>query len=228
MAYDLTIVLPTFNESGNVGPIVDRLEKALRGIRYEVIFVDDDSPDGTADVVRRLAERYDNLRVLQRIGRRGLASACIEGILAAAAPFVAVMDADMQHDETVLPEMLRRMREGSLDLVVGSRNIAGGSMGEFASWRVKLSQLGKRLSLMGAEHKLSDPMSGFFMVRVETFERFAHRLSGIGFKILLDMVLSAGPGLRIGEVPYRFREREHGESKLDVLVGLEYFEPAGG
>jgi dolichol-phosphate mannosyltransferase len=224
MAHDLAIVLPTFNESGNVGPMVDRLEKALKGIPYEVIFVDDDSPDGTADMVRRLAERHDNLRVLQRIGRRGLASACIEGIMAAAAPFVAVIDADMQHDETVLPEMLRRMREENLDLVVGSRNIAGGSMGEFASWRVKLSQLGRRLSLMGAEHELSDPMSGFFMVRVATFERFAHRLSGIGFKILLDIVLSAGPGLRVAEVPYRFRQREHGESKLDVLVGLEYFE----
>ena len=224
MAYDLAIVLPTFNESANVGPMVDRLEKALAGIHYEVIFVDDDSPDGTADVVRRLARDHDNLRVLHRIGRRGLASACIEGILAASAPFVAVMDADLQHDESILPEMLRRMREENLDLVVGSRNIAGGSMGEFSSWRVKLSQLGKRLSLMGAEHELSDPMSGFFMVRVTTFERFAHRLSGIGFKILLDIVLSAGPGLRVGEVPYRFRLREHGESKLDVMVGLEYFE----
>ena len=224
MAYDLAIVLPTFNESGNVGPIVDRLEKALKGIRYEVIFVDDDSPDGTADVVRRLAERHDNVRVLQRIGRRGLASACIEGILGAAALYVAVMDADMQHDEAVLPEMLRRIREENLDLVVGSRNMAGGSMGEFTRWRVKFSQLGKRLSLMGAEHELSDPMSGFFMVRVSTFERFAHRLSGIGFKILLDIVLSAGPGLKMGEVPYCFRQREHGESKLDMLVGLEYFE----
>jgi len=171
-----------------------------------------------------LAEKHDNLRVLQRIGRRGLASACIEGILGAAAPIVAVMDADMQHDESILPEMLRRMREENLDLVVGSRNIAGGSMGEFTKSRVKLSQLGRRLSLMGAEHELSDPMSGFFMVRVATFEQFAHRLSGIGFKILLDIVLSAGPGLRVGEVPYRFRLREHGESKLDLLVGLEYFE----
>jgi dolichol-phosphate mannosyltransferase len=224
MAYDLAIVLPTFNESGNVGPIVDRLDKALKSIRYEVLFVDDDSPDGTADVVRRLAEQHDNLRVLQRIGRRGLASACIEGILGAAAPVVAVMDADMQHDETILPKMLRLMREENLDLVVGSRNMAGGSMGEFSRTRVKLSQLGRRLSLMGAEHELSDPMSGFFMVRVATFERFAHRLSGIGFKILLDIVLSAGPGLRVGEVPYRFRQREHGESKLDLLVGLEYFE----
>src|SRR5208282_1581549 len=108
--------------------------------------------------------------------------------------------------------------------VVGSRNMAGGSMGEFAKWRVKLSRLGKRLSLMGAEHSLTDPMSGFFMVRFTAFERFAHRLSGIGFKILLDIVLSAGPGLRIGEVAYHFRPREHGESKLDLLVGLEYFE----
>lgn len=224
MAYDLAIVLPTLNESGNVGPLIDRLEKALTGIHYEVLFVDDDSPDGTADVVRHLARDRDNLRVLHRIGRRGLASACIEGILAASAPFVAVMDADMQHDESVLPEMLRRMQEENFDLVVGSRNIAGGSMGEFASWRVKLSQLGKRMSLMGAEHQLSDPMSGYFMVRVATFERFAHRLSGIGFKILLDIVLSAGPDLRISEVPYRFRLREHGESKLDLMVGLEYFE----
>ena len=181
MAYDLAIVLPTFNESGNVGPIVDRLAKALAGIHYEVIFVDDDSPDGTADVVRRLAEQHDNVRVLQRIGRRGLASACIEGILGASAPFVAVMDADLQHDETVLPEMLRRIRDENLDLVVGSRNIAGGSMGEFASWRVKLSQLGKRLSLMGAEHELSDPMSGFFMVRFHDIRAvrapaFWHRL----------------------------------------------------
>src|SRR5208282_5674151 len=224
MAYDLAIVLPTFNESKNVGPILDRLETALKGIRYEVIFVDDDSPDGTADAVRRMAEQHNNLRVLQRIGRRGLASACIEGILGAAAPLVAVMDADMQHDESILPEMLRRIREENLDLVVGSRNIAGGSMGEFTKSRVKLSQLGRRLSLMGAEHELSDPMSGFFMVRVASFEQFAHRLSGIGFKILLDIVLSAGPGLRIGEVPYRFRLREHGESKLDVMVGLEYFE----
>ncbi len=224
MAYDLAIVLPTFNESANVGPIVDRLEKSLAGIRYEVLFVDDDSPDGTADVVRRLETTHENVRVLQRIGRRGLASACIEGILAAAAPYVAVMDADMQHDESILPAMLRKMHAENLDLVVGSRNMAGGSMGEFAAWRVKLSQLGKRLSLMGAEHELSDPMSGFFLVRVKTFEQFAHRLSGIGFKILLDIVLSAGPGLKIGEVPYRFRQREHGESKLDMLVGLEYFE----
>ncbi len=224
MAYDLAIVLPTYNESKNIVPMLDRLERALGGIRYEVLFVDDDSPDGTADLVRSIARDRGHVRVVHRIGRRGLASACIEGILAASAPFVAVMDADMQHDESILPQMLARIREENLDLVIGSRNIAGGSMGEFAPWRVKLSQWGRRLSLMGAAHELSDPMSGYFMVRVSSFERFAHRLSALGFKILLDIVLSAGPELRIAEVPYRFRLREHGESKLDMMVGLEYLE----
>jgi dolichol-phosphate mannosyltransferase len=224
MGYELAVVLPTFNESKNVRPLMECLEKALAGVRYEVIFVDDDSPDGTAAVVRLLAKSKDNVRVIHRIGRRGLSSACIEGILAASAPFVAVMDADMQHDESALPVMLRKIQDENLDLVVGSRNCAGGSMGEFASWRVKLSQMGRKLSRMGCEHELSDPMSGFFMVRFSKFESFAHKLSAIGFKILLDMVLSAGPDLKIGEVPYRFRLREHGESKLDFMVGLEYFE----
>jgi len=224
MGYELAVVLPTFNESKNVRPLIECLERALEGVRYEVIFVDDDSPDGTAALVRQASRSNDNVRVIHRIGRRGLASACIEGIMAASAPFVAVMDADMQHDERILPEMLRKIREENLDLVVGTRNAEGGSMGEFSPWRVKLSQMGRKLSSMGCEHELSDPMSGFFMVRFTKFESFAHKLSAIGFKILLDMVLSAGADLKIGEVPYRFRLREFGESKLDFMVGLEYFE----
>jgi dolichol-phosphate mannosyltransferase len=223
MAFELAIIVPTFNESENIACVVDRLEAALAGIHYEVIVVDDDSPDHTVDVVRGLARQRDYVRVLHRIGRRGLSSACTEGILASCAPVVAVMDADMQHDERVLPEMLRRLREEQLDLVVGSRNIAGGGMAEFAKSRVWLSHLGKRLSRICGAHKLSDPMSGFFMMRFEVFEPIAYRLSGIGFKILLDIVSSAGPHLRIGEVPYQFRNRAHGESKLDSVVGLEYF-----
>ena len=224
MAFDLAIVLPTLNESENIAFLLDRLERALAGIHYEVIFVDDDSPDNTAAMVRRLARDHDNVRVLHRIGRRGLSSACIEGILASCAPVVAVMDADMQHDERVLGEMLRRLYEDELDLVVASRNIVGGGMPDFAKRRVWLSHLGKRLSRVCAAHRLSDPMSGFFMMRFQAFERIAHRLSGIGFKILLDIVSSAGPDLRIGEVPYQFRNRAYGESKLDCMAGLEYIQ----
>ena len=222
MAFELAIVVPTLNESENIACLIDRLEVALVGIHYEVIVVDDDSPDQTAAVVLRLARERESLRVLQRIGRRGLSSACTEGILASNAPVVAVIDADMQHDERVLPEMLRRLREEQLDLVVGSRNIAGGGMAELAKGRVWLSHLGRLLSRICAAHQLSDPMSGLFMIRFEAFEEIAQRLSGVGFKILLDIVSSAGPHLRIGEVPYQFRNRAHGESKLGCVVGLEY------
>ncbi len=223
-SYDLCIVIPTLNERENIGLLLDRLRNTLHDIRYEVIVVDDDSPDGTAAVVKRLSRTQDNLHVLHRIGRRGLSSACIEGMLATSAPFIAVMDADLQHDETVLPEMVRRIASDNLDLVVGSRNIGGGSMGDFGSWRVRLSRLGRRLSGVERHATLTDPMSGFFIVRRSFFERVAHRLTGIGFKILLDIVLSADGQVRVGEVPYHFRLRQHGQSKLDLIVGLEYLE----
>jgi dolichol-phosphate mannosyltransferase len=223
-SYDLCIVIPTLNERENIGILLEKLRNTLHDIRYEVIVVDDDSPDGTAAVVKHLSRTHDNLHVLHRIGRRGLSSACIEGMLATSAPYIAVMDADLQHDETVLPEMHRKISSEDLDLVVGSRNIGGGSMGDFSDWRIKLSRLGRRLSGVERHAHLTDPMSGFFIVRRSFFERIAHRLTAIGFKILLDIVLSADGQVRVGEVPYHFRLRQHGQSKLDLIVGLEYLE----
>jgi len=223
-AYDLCIVIPTLNERENIGLLLEKLRNTLHDIRYEVIVVDDDSPDGTAALVKRLSRLQQNLHVLHRIGRRGLSSACIEGMLATSAPYIAVMDADLQHDETVLPEMYRLISADHLDLVVGSRNIGGGSMGDFSDWRIKLSRLGRRLSGVERHAHLTDPMSGFFIVRRSFFERIAHRLTGIGFKILLDIVLSSEGQVRVGEVPYHFRLRQHGQSKLDLIVGLEYLE----
>jgi dolichol-phosphate mannosyltransferase len=145
-------------------------------------------------------------------------------MLATSAPYIAVMDADLQHDETVLPEMVRKISSEDLDLVVGSRNIGGGSMGDFSNWRIKLSRLGRRLSGVERHAHLTDPMSGYFIVRRSFFERVAHRLTAIGFKILLDIVLSTDGQVRVGEVPYHFRLRQHGQSKLDLIVGLEYLE----
>ncbi|MGC2161464.1 MAG: glycosyltransferase family 2 protein [Silvibacterium sp.] len=219
--YDLCVVIPTYNERENIVPLFARLRAALAGIRYEVILVDDDSPDGTAETARAAAGEQTNLRVLERIGRRGLASACIEGMLATSAPMLAVMDADLQHDEGILPQMLRMMQSGKYDLVVGSRHAEGGSMGEMAPWRVFLSRMGRRLCRL---KKPSDPMSGFFMIRRTSFESVAHRLSGIGFKILLDLLLTGRETLRVGEIPYHFRPRQHGKSKLDVIEGLAYAE----
>jgi dolichol-phosphate mannosyltransferase len=219
---EVSIVIPTFNESGNVSRLLDLLEQALRGISYEAIFVDDDSPDGTAEAVRAIAQRDPRVRVLRRIGRSGLASACVEGMMTASAPYVAVMDADLQHDERILPEMLRRAREDRLDIVVGSRNVAGGGMGDFAAERVALSGWGRKISQLVCRSEVSDPMSGFFLADRRFLEEVIYDVSAIGFKILVDLLASAKRPVRLGEVPYTFRNREEGESKLDVLVMVEY------
>jgi dolichol-phosphate mannosyltransferase len=219
---ELAIVIPTYNERGNVAELVSRLDRALAGIRFEILFVDDDSPDGTAEAVRELALGRPWVRVIRRIGRRGLASASLEGMLATVAPAIAVMDADLQHDERVLRQMLETLRDQSLDVVVGTRNTGGGSMGDFSPWRIRLSNLGRRISRMVTRVDISDPMSGFFMVTCGFLNEVVHRTSGVGFKILVDLLASARRPLRVGEVAYTFRNREHGESKLDINVGLEY------
>ncbi len=215
-------MIPTYNECRNVALVVERLRTVLAGVRWEVFFVDDDSPDGTASEVRQLAAADPQVRVLHRIGRRGLASACVEGMLATSARFLAVMDADLQHDESILPAMLEQIRRGDVDLVVASRNVGSGSKGEFARRRVVLSDFGASLSRLVCKTKISDPMSGFFIVTRDCFFSVVRRLSNTGFKILVDIVASADRELRVAEVPYTFRLRQHGESKLDVNVGLEY------
>jgi dolichol-phosphate mannosyltransferase len=219
---EVSIIVPTFNERENILPLLERLRSVLHGTVFEVVFVDDDSPDGTADVVRQTARTAPRVRVIQRIGRRGLASAGLEGMLSASAPYLAIMDADLQHDESVLPLMLEKIRSGMYDLVVGSRNIQGGGMGGFAPERVALSQLGRRVSKLVSRHELSDPMSGFFMLTREFFDEVMRRTTGVGFKILLDLVASSPRPVRVAEVPYIFRERKHGESKLDINVAVEY------
>ena len=221
---ELTIVIPTYNERNNLVPFMTSLAAALRGVDYEVIVVDDDSMDSTAAAARSLAQHDRRIRVLQRIGRRGLASAAVEGMLAASSPFLLVMDADLQHDERIIPSMLEKIKHESLDVVVATRNAEGGSMGEFAPERVGLSKAGRFLSSMVCKTPISDPMSGFFLVRSEYFHRVVHNLSCVGFKILVDLLASARGPVRVGEVGFRFRNRIHGESKLDILVGLEYLQ----
>jgi dolichol-phosphate mannosyltransferase len=219
---ELTVVVPCFNERANVAPLVARLGAALDGIAWEVVFVDDDSPDGTANEARRLARGDARVRCIRRVGRRGLASAVIEGALSSSSDFIAVMDGDLQHDETRLPVMLAALRSGA-DLAVGSRHLQGGDAAGLSShWRHMLSDAGLRLARRFLRLRLSDPMSGFFMLPRPLFERLAPRLTGQGFKILLDLALSAREKLRIAEIPYRFNARVAGESKLDILVLAQF------
>jgi dolichol-phosphate mannosyltransferase len=218
----LAVVVPTLNERDNIAPLLARLGDALTGIAWEAVFVDDDSQDGTTELLLRLQSTMPRVRVIRRIGRRGLSSACIEGMLSTGAPFVAVIDADLQHDESILPRMLETLRERDLDIVVGSRFAAGGSAGAFSSRRLLLSRLGRLLSRTISRAELSDPMSGFFVLRRSFFEETARELSGQGFKILLDLFASAPRPVRFAEVPFTFRPRHSGESKLDALVVLDY------
>ena len=219
---ELTVVVPTFNERDNIVPLVERLIKVLAGTDWEVVFVNDDSPDGTAEVVRQLAQTDRRVRCVQRIGRRGLASACVEGMLTSAAPFLAVMDADLQHDEELLPRMLEELRGDGLDIVVGSRYVEGGGVGGWSRLRVGISAMAGRLSRFVVKADIADPMSGFFMIRRDTFHQEVRRLSAQGFKILLDLFASSPAPLRFKELPFQFRARLHGESKLDTLVAWEY------
>jgi dolichol-phosphate mannosyltransferase len=219
---ELSVVVPTFKERGNVAELVRRLDLALAGIAWEAIFVDDNSPDGTAGVVKDIARADPRVRCLRRVGRRGLAGACIEGMLSSAAPYVAVIDADLQHDEKVLPAMLAKLTGGEADLVAATRYVAGGSAEGLAGSRDTISKLATRLThrLVGTE--LSDPMSGFFMMRRDRFDEIAPRLSPAGFKILLDIAATGGGRLRIAEQPYSFGERFDGESKFNAQIGVEF------
>ena len=219
---ELSVIVPTYKERGNVVELVRRLDAALTGIAWEAIFVDDNSPDGTADAVKGIAAADARVRCLRRVGRRGLAGACIEGMLSSAAPYVAVIDADLQHDEKVLPQMLATLAAGKADLVAATRYVEGGSAASFSQGRGAISQLATRLTRRLVSTSLSDPMSGFFMMRRDRLEEVAPRLSPAGFKILLDIATTAGKRLRIAEQPYSFGERSAGESKFNIQIGIEF------
>lgn len=221
-APELSIIVPTFNERANVPILVERLSRLLVSCDWEIVFVDDNSPDGTAAAARAIGETDSRVRCIRRVGRRGLAGACLEGMLASQARYVAVMDADLQHDEALLVPMLDNLRGGRADLVVASRYLDGGSATGLSKQRSRVSRWSNALvrHLLGIE--LTDPMSGHFMIRRDTFEALAPAISSQGFKILLDMLSTAGGRLRTVELPSAFRERQHGESKLDSKIALDF------
>jgi len=219
---EISVVVPTFNERDNVTTLYKRLEATFGATPWEVVFVDDNSPDYTWQVVRELSRRDPRVRCIRRIGRRGLSGACIEGILASSAPYAAVIDADLQHDETQLPKMLAILQSGEAELVVGSRYIEGGSADSFDKKRAGISALATEVAKRTLGVKVSDPMSGFFAIRRDRFEKLAPELSTQGFKILLDIVATGRGELRTREIPFSFGTRLHGESKLDSMVAMDF------
>ncbi|MFY8216100.1 MAG: polyprenol monophosphomannose synthase, partial [Chthoniobacterales bacterium] len=222
MSESVTIVVPAFCERENLRPLVAALHEALDGIEWDIVFVDDDSADGSYDELVALSKRDPRVRFIRRVGRRGLSSACLEGMSVSAAEFIAVMDADMQHDESKLAEMLQILMAGDADVVVGSRYTSDGSVGDWNATRQLVSRVATRIGCLLSRAQVTDPMSGFFMLRRDVYEATVRRMSGKGFKILLDLLMSSPAPLRVREVSYTFRPRIRGESKLDVVVALEY------
>jgi dolichol-phosphate mannosyltransferase len=220
----LSVVIPTRDEAGNVETLLKRLGVALAGIEWEAIFVDDNSTDGTPELLTKIAQADRSVRLIRRIGRRGLASAVVEGALASTTPIVAVIDADLQHDEKILPDLYRAIASGDYELAIGTRYAANGSTGEWAEDRLKISRFATALASPIMKTRLSDPMSGFFAVRRDVLLEAAPKLSTVGYKILLDLVASLPRPLKVAEVGYTFGTRQHGESKLDEMVALEYLE----
>ncbi len=218
----LSIVVPTLNERDNVRELVDRLDRSLAGLTWEIVFVDDDSADGTVDILRDLSRADRRVRLLHRIGRRGLASAVVEGVLATSSPVVAVLDSDLQHDEALLPAMLGRLVAADCDVVVASRYMTTGGVGDWTQGRLFVSRVATKLAELLLHSELTDPMSGFFMIKRTAFDQVVRSLSNQGYKILLDILLSAKPALRVEEIPYTFRSRRSGESKLDTTAVIDY------
>jgi len=218
---EFAIIVPVLNECGNIIPMFDALTKTLADRNWEVIFVDDGSTDGTIDQLDRLALNHSHVRAVKRFGKGGLASAVIEGAMSSAAPIVAVIDGDMQHDESKLPAMYGAIASGDADLALGTRYAKGGSTGDWDETRLKGSQWATRVTQMFMRTKVSDPMSGFFAVRRDVIANLRPKLSGIGFKILLDLLVTDGGNLRVYEEPYTFRGRTSGESKMSAKVVIE-------
>jgi dolichol-phosphate mannosyltransferase len=221
-APELAVIIPTFNEAGNVVPLLTRLERALDGIAWEAIFVDDWSTDGTGDIVHELSRSRANVRLVSRYGRRGLSSAVVEGMLASSAPAFVVIDADLQHDERIIPELYWSITDGAADVAIGTRYAAGGSTGEWAQSRVRISALATKAAKIFPLPQVSDPMSGFFAVTRSAMMEALPHLSSTGFKILLDLLVSSPRRLSVAEVPYKFRPRHAGTSKLDSAVAFEF------
>ena len=225
MSIDLSVVIPTFNERENIDAIIDSVSIVLVDINWEIIFVDDDSPDGTSDYIKDISRKNDRIRCLRRINRRGLTSAAMEGMLASSATCIAIMDADLQHDESLLNQMYEIINQEKADIVIGSRYMEGGSTGAgLNKLRLFISKFSTVIGKSVLDINITDPMSGFFMLRRTVFENQLRKLSGKGYKILLDLLASTDIKIKVLELPYVMRQRTSGQSKLDTMVASEYYQ----
>ena len=218
----ISVISPTYNEAENVEPLVRALTAALDGIDHEIIIVDDDSPDRTWERAESLTGEFPTVRVIRRFGDPGLSQAVLAGMAAATGDVLAVIDADGQHDERVLPQMLGLITTDKADVVVGTRAAEGGSYGDWSAGRRFVSWVATLIAKILLRVPVSDPMSGFFAISRRTYIELGPSINPQGFKILLEFVGRRRPGLRVAEVGFTFRNRTHGETKMSPSVIRSY------
>lgn len=212
------MVVPVLNERANVAAVARQVGDALAGLDWELIFVDDDSADGTADAVRELAAADRRIRLVLRVADPGLSNSCIQGMLSSCADVLCVMDGDGQHDPANIPRMLDMLEREPADLVSACRDLRSDDVTRtLGGARGLMSRLGNLLVRLAIGRPARDALSGFFVIRREAFLGVVRRLSNSGFKLLFDM-LASDRALRHAELPFEFRARLHGQSKLDARV----------
>jgi dolichol-phosphate mannosyltransferase len=212
---DLSIIVPVYNEAKNIRPLVEAIEQSLGDVEWEVFFVDDDSPDGTAGVVEELARENTKVRLILRVTDRGLSKACIQGMLSSTADVLCIIDGDGQHDPAVISSLLAPIVAGEADIVSAARDLNDGdSLEGLSPWRTRMSKFGNALCARAVHREVHDPLTGLFAMRRSSFLSVVRNLSNSGFKLLFD-ILATDPSLRHREIPFVFRSRLHGESKLD-------------
>jgi dolichol-phosphate mannosyltransferase len=219
----LAIIIPTLNEGGNIRPLYQQLTDVLGQRSWEIIFVDDDSGDNTREEVRKLSNEDARVKLVHRIGRRGLSSACLEGMATSNSDYLLVMDADLQHDTSIIPLMLEKLEQTKCDLVVGSRFKDGANQHGLSKIRERGSRFVNQTMKFFTKNEMTDPLSGFFMLPRSVYNETKYQVSGIGFKILLDIIMSSKRKLNVTELPFEFRERHAGASKLDISIVSEFF-----
>jgi dolichol-phosphate mannosyltransferase len=215
-APQVSVVVPTYNEAGNVAMIYDGLARALAGRSWELVVVDDDSPDGTGDAVRDLGRKHDNVRCIQRVQERGLCSAVHWGVQAAHGEVIVVMDGDLQHEPALIPKMLEALQSGH-DIVSGSRFLEGATEKGLSDRRRRLSDWGNRLTNRFLGTALSDPLTGFFATSRRLFLDSIPLMQADGFKVFFDLVYH-NRNVTIRELPFDFQRRQHGQSKRQLYV----------
>lgn len=217
----VSVITPTFNEADNVPLLVERLHRALDGIPHEIVVADDDSPDRTWEVAEELAVDDPTITVMRRFHDPGLSASVLDGMSVARGQTLAVIDADLQHDETILATMVERVRSGAADVCVGSRSTVGGGYGDWTTSRRLVSWVATLIARLLLRVPVSDPMSGYFVVSRRAYEDTAPRINPQGFKILLEFI-GRNRDLRVEEVGYEFSRRIHGETKLNRSVIRSY------